>query len=149
MESPEGIVEAVQVESSVAGAEAVARVAAVGDTIIAGEVAEVAEVLDAHVAESEERHEEILEGEAWLKSQLDLLLTTLTANQLQLLLELSGIRTELVSLRQSPGSSPSTPPPPPAEAMPEAIVVVAPESAVEENPVARTEPEPKRRRRLI
>lgn len=158
--SPEGAVERIQESAAVEGAQAVAQVAAVGDAVIAGEVAAVGDDLEEHAELSEERHEEILEGESWQAQRLEALSTILSSLQAQLTalqaqqgagLTQGTAILELLNLRL-PDLRPMTPPPeapPPPEVV--AIVETPPESGGGDgSPVVRTESEPRRpRRRLI
>lgn len=112
----EAVVEEVQRDA----AAEVAAVAATGDAVIAAEVAEVAEDLAEHAELSEERHEEILEGNSWLSGRLNDVITRLdglntsmgtlaTSQQLtQSQLQLLQVKVEQMSSPQNPNPQPST-----------------------------------------
>lgn len=142
---PETVVENLQTSAS---QEAVAAVTP-AVSAVAGEVAQVGEILEEHAELSEERHEEILEGEAWTRNQLELLLTN-SQTQLTVMNAIqSAVTGEFQALRtliESMGSRPQLP-----SVAPEPIPVVEPIGAVVVvPPVVETEPEiPKRRRRVI
>jgi hypothetical protein len=129
---------------------------AVGDQVIAAEVAAVGDALEDHAELSEERHEEILEDTQWLRNQLELIQTMfqsvqqqLTALQAAMLAELAATRTLLTA---STLSTPQQETPPVVE---EAVIVVEtppePVSGEEDRPVAETPapaPAPEKRRRF-
>jgi hypothetical protein len=153
MPNAETVVETVQTEAAVDGAQVVAQVAAVGDSIISAEVADVAEVLADHVEQSEERHTEILEGEEWLQNQMGLLLTTIQGTQSNLLAFQTAVLAKLDQLETIVNSRSLTPvaalPPEPIAAVVLEPEIVAPESGVVDRPDQRTPPEPERRKRRI
>lgn len=156
----EAVVESVQRDA----ASEVAATAAAGDAAIAAEVAGVADELAEHAELSEERHDEILEGNAWLSGRLNDVVTrldglstsmgTLVTSQQLTQSQLQQLQTKVDQMsqpqNQSPQSStdstPSTPPPV------EAVVVV--ETPADQNertpaPTGDTKQPKKSRRRII
>ena len=136
---------AVEVEASVTG-----------DAVIAAEVAAVGDELADHAEVSEERHEEILEGEGWLRSEVDRLNTSMgtlqasiTSSQQAILTTLQSLQTVLMqgtlnNLKPSEATTPS----PPETLNPEEVVEEKVENA--EGPrESKTEPPRRRQRRLI
>lgn len=151
----ETVVEVVQEDAAHSAALLVAGEAAGAVAGVESEVAAVAEVLEEHVIDSEERHEEILEGEEWLKAQLVFLLTTnqslqtqLTSFQTLVVSKLDLLESILKLLQDSKPSIP-TPEAPPVEA----VVVVEPEDVEDPQEAKTGEPEavakPARRKRVI
>jgi hypothetical protein len=154
MAEPAEVVEAIQ-------ADAVAS-AIPGQAAIAGEVAVVADQLADHAEVSEERHEEIIEGEVWLRDTLRLLSgqtenlsgsmvnlqTQSSSNQAALVAMLQAIQTTLEN--RLPASQPLIPVTPNPE---ETLVVVEPtatsETAGEDLPESKTDKAKKRKRRII
>jgi hypothetical protein len=136
----ETVVEAVQQNA----AAEVAQVAAAGDAVIEAQVGAVADALADHAEVSEERHDEILEGEEWLRTEVTNLKTAvagLSGSMGQLGIQLSTIQSNLGAIMEnqqnpqqnppnpSQDSSPSTPPAEPPKV--EAVVIVEPEKKEE------------------
>src|SRR4249919_334533 len=120
---PSEVIAEVQADAAAEVAARVGEVSAVGDQIIASEVAAVGDVLEEHAELSEERHEEILEDTTWLKDQLasfsmmlQALSTQLQALQTMMLSKLEALEAKLLR-----DSSPSTPQ---QEAPPEAVAAI-------------------------
>jgi hypothetical protein len=107
-------------------------------------VEEVKAELADHQEASEERHIEILEGEAWLRKSLEVLSTTLTENllalrqSLQLQAEqITALKIEVANLSTFLATKPLTPETPPKT--PEVPIVEAEKpKEEEENPAAKT-----------
>jgi hypothetical protein len=147
--SPESVVTEVQTDAARTAVSDVESAILAGDSVIVSEIAAVDQHLAEHAEVSEERHEEILEGQAWLENQFQSVQSTLTALQTTLtamLTTLTGQNQACLSILEtlnqnlSTVSSPSTPPPP------EAVVVEPPESAVVDHQAALM---PRVKRRLI
>lgn len=137
----ETVVEAVQVDAAATAAATVANTTA-------GEVEAVGAVLEEHAELSEERHEEILEGESWIRNQLVLLLTnsqtilsTIAAMQISVTTELASNRAAIESMASRSQTRVEAEPIP--EVQPLAAVVVVPEVP------ATPEPEPPAKRRRV
>jgi len=146
----ETVIENIQVDAGAEGGLAVAGVTVAAVGAVAEQVAQVGDELTDHAELSEERHEEILQGEAWTRNQLELLLTNgqqiqtqLMVMQAAMLAELSAVRArvDLAFPNPSPVSPPST-----LEPQPEVVEV----ESVAVDPVAVETPEvPRRRKRVI
>src|SRR5215831_18903524 len=97
---PEEVVAVVQENAASEAAGEAAAAAAAGDAVISGQVAEVSDDLADHAEVSEERHEEILEGEAWLRSQLETIAAQQSAMQAQLTAIQSSNQSQLDLMNQ-------------------------------------------------
>lgn len=139
---PETVVEAVQADAATEAANRVAGVAVEAAAVVAAEVADVGEVLEQHAELSEERHEEILEGDLWIRNQLEQLSQNLQTLQMTVITMQAAILAALTV--QSTVTPQSTPP------EPEIIAVVEPEESADVQPEAKTPPaKPQQRRRII
>src|ERR1035437_82964 len=151
---PEAIIEEVQEDAAAEVAADVIQTVAVENAIVTSEVASVSDALAVHAEVSEERHEEILEGQAWLENQFPLLSLANQALQATLLSLQTTVTTQLSMIQEtltrnsSTDSIPSIPPMESPILEEAAIVVVEPESAVVESQEASTKTV-QRRRRLI
>ena len=138
----ERVIEAAQQDAAQEAASHVAAEVAGEAAVISGQVAAVEEELIDHAEASEERHEEILEGQAWQQQQFANLTNNLTNHQTQTAALLAAMQTQLSSLGQlvtealsqrsqsnsaSPDSMSSSP-----ESQPVVAVVVEPESAADQ-----------------
>jgi hypothetical protein len=139
---PESVVENIQDSAAHEAALEVAADVNANTAAVGAEVAAVGEVLEDHAELSEERHEEILEGELWIRNQLVLLLT----NTQTILTTLGAMQVMIAEIRVTNESTVL----PPLIPEPEEIPVVVPVVAVVP-PVPETVPEapPKRKRRVI
>lgn len=145
----ETAVERVQRDAATEAAGLVAGAVASEAAVVASEVADVGAVLEEHVEATEVEHEEILEGNEWLKKQLELLLQSLATFQATVLSTVAAnqaaVMTELGTLRQSTVTTPIVPVVaelPIVEAPPD----VAVDLEVPETPIAA---EPARRKRRV
>lgn len=151
------VIAEVQTDAAAQAVESVAAVVVTGDTIIENEVRNVEGQLAEHAAESETRHEEILE-ETWdVQNELRSMSSTLTAIQAQVSAAMTLIqafqtmvmaRLDQIPSTGSPQSNPEnsstpepTPEPPIVVETPEAVAV-----AVADPPEVET---PRKKRRVI
>ena len=143
----ETVIESVQTDAAQQVASEVSAQVAVGDSVIASEVAVVSAQVAEHAQVSEERHEEILEGQSeWHVLSAELL------NQMQAIrTEQQEIRNSLLAMRETlltilehqsnnPNPSAVSPSsnPPTSEPEPETPIVENPESVVADLPVPET-----------
>jgi hypothetical protein len=151
---PETVIAEVQADAAIDAVSGVTAQVAEGTVIVASEVDAVSAQLAEHSEVSEERHEEILEGQSWLENQFQSQTVILTSIQSALLSAQTSAAAqsqallsmlEAMSLKLSTDSSPLNP-----TLEPEAVVIVEPELVPEsegaENPAPKTST---KRRRLI
>lgn len=164
-EEAAAVVEEVRTDGAAVVAGETAGAVAAGAAVVTEAVEGVREELEDHAALSEERHDQILEGEAWLRNQIEMqgaalaaLTALVTALQSTFQAGLSEIRTELVSLRGSLASRSQSPTAeePPQIPVSDPVAAAKAEEAAKEKELAApssqetppTEPQRRKRPRL-
>jgi hypothetical protein len=153
---PEGVIIDVQKDAAETVATEVSTTVALTAGAVASEVVEVSDQLAEHAEASEERHEEILEGQEWLENQFQIQRSQLELFQTATTTMLNSLTTQLlaaITLLQNPNPNPN---PPLLEDSNQLILpmseteveVVVPESDAVDLPVATTVPA-KRKHKLI